>query len=131
MKADEYVVNELLNEKQKNEQLEAANVYLRSDIKALEKKHNLVKSLFACEETIGGTGYLITVTDIKGNYGSIIATTYHKNPSEIEPEFMELLNALELVLPSPSNEDLENDPSLVNDALEKAEELKAEKESEE
>lgn len=131
MRADEYVVNELLAVKSENGHLMETNHYLREENRELEKKYNLIKSLFYVEETVGKCGYHIIANKIDGYYGSIIATTMYKNPEEIEPEFMELLDALGLTLPTPTKEDLENDPELVEQAMEKAKELQAEKESEE
>ena len=131
MSADQYVVNELLNEKAKNSQLEEANLFLREDNRELEKENkklkDVIKKLFYVEETLGKCGYNICVNDSDGYFKGFIATTYHKNPEEIEPKFMALLNALGLDLPTPTNEDLENDPELVEQAMEKAKELQEEK----
>lgn len=131
MRADEYVVAELEKTKNLLNEISAQNIFLRQDNKELEKKYNLIKSLFYVEETCGGCGYHIIANKTDGYYCGIVATTYHKNPEEIEPEFIELLDALGLVLPAPTKEDLESDPELVEQAMEKAKELQAEKESEE
>ena len=131
MRADEYVVAELEKTKNLLNEISAQNIFLRQDNKELEKKYDFIKSLFYVEETSAKCGYHICINDLDGYFKSIIITTYHKNPEEIEPEFMELLNALGLTLPEPTNEDLENDPELVEQAMEKAKELQAKKESEE
>lgn len=129
MNTEEYVVNELLNEKAKNEQLEQANIFLRQDYRDLKKKYDLIKSLFIVEQKSTNLGYDIMVNDLDGYFKGFIISTYHNNPADIEPQFMELLNALELTLPTPNNEDLESDQELVEQALEKAKELQENKEN--
>lgn len=126
MNAEELLVQRFLLKEKECEQLKETNLFLREDNRELEKKYKLVKSLFYVEETSGKCGYQIIANRINGYYGCIIASTYHKNPEDIEPEFMELLDALGLTLPEPTNEDLENDPELVAQALEKAKELQEE-----
>lgn len=63
MRADEYVVAELVATKEENEHLKESNHFLREEIRVMEKELKAYKSLFAVEETI--TGYKIVVKDIK------------------------------------------------------------------
>ena len=128
MRADEYVVNELLSEKAKNSHLEETNIYLRQDNKELEKDLKKIRALFECKETTGGNGYQIVVHETDGTYGGTIIYCWDKeNPSQ---EFLNWLKVLGLELPidEPKTEELEKDPELVAEALEKAKELQADKE---
>ena len=128
MRADEYVVNELLNEKSKNAHLEETNIYLRQDNRELEKNLKKVRTLFECKETTGGNGYQIVVHETDGTYAGTIIYCWDKN--NVPQEFLDWLKVLGLELPveEPKVEELESDPELVEQALEKAKELQAEKE---
>ena len=127
MRADEYVVNELLSEKAKNSHLEETNIYLRSDNRELEKNLKKIRTLFECKETTGGNGYAIYCKETDGTYGGTIIYCWDKEkPTQ---EFLDWLKVLGLELPvkEPNVEELEKDPELVEQALEKAKELQAEK----
>ena len=131
MRADEYVVNELLATKSENGHLMETNHYLREENRELEKKYNLIKSLFYVEETNTGTGYRLCIKGLGYCGDSSIAYEWTQDAEKLSPEFLELIDALGLILPTPTKKDLENDPELVEQAMEKAKELQAEKESEE
>ena len=135
MSADQYVVNELLNEKAKNSQLEEANLFLREDNRELEKENkklkDVVTKLFYVEETSNGNGYRLSVKGLGYCSDSTIAYEWTQDIEKMSPEFLELIDALGLILPTPTKKDLENDPELVEQAMEKAKELQEEqKESE-
>lgn len=123
MRADEYVVEELLKEKELNKQLIASNSVLRQENKDLETKYNLIKSLFYVEETTNGDGYRLCVKGIGYTADSSIAYVWTQDISKIDEDFLNLVNALGLILPSPTKQDLGDDPQLVEQALEKAKEL--------
>lgn len=128
MRADEYVVNELLGEKAKNSHLEETNIYLREDNRELEKNLKKIRTLFECKETTGGNGYAIYCKQTDGTYGGAVAYCWDKeNPNQ---EFLDWLKVLGLELPvdEPKTEELEKDPELVAEALEKAKKLQADKE---
>lgn len=131
MRADEYVVAELEKTKNLLNEISAQNIFLRQDNKELEKKYNLIKSLFYVEEISNGGGYRLCVKGIGYTADSSIAYVWTQDVSEMDKEFLELIDALGLILPAPTKKDLENDPELVEQAMEKAKELQAEKESEE
>lgn len=131
MRADEYVVAELEKTKNLLNEMSAQNIFLRQDNKELEKKYNLIKSLFYIEETSNGEGYRLCIKGLGYCSDSAIAYEWTQDAEKISPEFLELVDALGLILPTPTKKDLENDPELVEQAMEKAKELQAEKESEE
>lgn len=132
MRADEYVVQELLANKEKNAQLIASNAVLRQENKELETKFNLIKSLFTLEENSVGTGYKVCVKGLGYCGNSVIGMVWTKKVEEMDEDFINLINALGLEFPieEPKTEDLEKDPELVAEALEKAKELQAKKETE-
>lgn len=131
MRADEYVVAELEKTKNLLNEISAQNIFLRQDNKELEKKYNLIKSLFYVEETSNGEGYRLCVKGLGYCSDSSVAYEWTQDTEKLSPEFLELVDALGLILPTPTKKDLENDPELVEQAMEKAKELQAEKESEE
>ena len=131
MRADEYVVAELEKTKNLLNEMSAQNIFLRQDNKELEKKYNIIKSLFYVEETSNGNGYRLCVKGLGYCGDSSIAYEWTQDAEKLSPEFLELIDALGLILPTPTKKDLENDPELVEQAMEKAKELQAEKESEE
>lgn len=132
MRADEYVVQELLANKEKNAQLIASNAVLRQENKELETKYNFIKSLFTLEETFDGNGYRVCVKGFGYCGDEVIARTWTKKVEEMDEDFINLINALGLEFPieEPKTEELEKDPELVAEALEKAKELQAKKETE-
>ena len=131
MRADEYVVAELEKTKNLLNEISAQNIFLRQDNKELEKKYNLIKSLFYVEETSNGEGYRLCVKGLGYCSDNSIAYEWTQDTEKLSPEFLELIDALGLILPTPTKKDLENDPELVEQAMEKAKELQAKKESEE
>ena len=131
MRADEYVVEELKKTQTELSNALAANIFLRQENREIERKYNLIKSLFYVEETTNGDGYRLCVKGIGYTADSSIAYAWTQDVSKIDKEFLELVDALGLILPSPTKEDLETDPELVEQAMEKVKELQAENESEE
>lgn len=127
MRADEYVVNQLLSSQAECEHLKETNFFLREDNKELEKNLKKIRTLFVCKETTGGNGYQIIVNETDGTYGGTILYCWDKN--NVPQEFLDWLKVLGLELPvkEPNVEELEKDPELVEQALEKAKELQAEK----
>lgn len=130
MRADEYVVNKLQIAERELAELKAQNIFLMQDCRELEKELKTIRSLFECKETTGGNGYAINCKEIDGTYGGTVAYCWDKN--NIPQEFLDWLKVLGLELPTdePKTEELEKDPELVAEALEKAKELQAEKEKE-
>lgn len=124
MRADEYVVKELLMAKAEIEQYKDANFVLREQIRELNDKYKKVISLFACEKN-GTTGYSIVIKEPQGFLKNVMLYDFNDNPSEIDPNFMEWLKVLDLSLPmvEPNPQELEKDQELVDQALEKAKEL--------
>lgn len=125
MRADELLVQRFLGLEQRVAQLEETNHYLREDNRELERKYKFIKSLFYLEED--EDGYKVGIKGIGYCANSSVAYEFTKDPNDMDQEFLELLDALSLVLPTPEQEGLENDPELVAQALEKAKELQKEK----
>lgn len=125
MRADEYVVQQLLEIKEMNAQLIASNAVLRQENKELETKFNFIKSLFTIEETSDGNGYRICVKGLGYCGDSIIARVWTKKVEEMDEDFVNLINALGLEFPieEPNVEELEKDKELVEKAFEKVKEL--------
>lgn len=132
MRADEYVVEELLKARNELNEIKAANIFLREDIKELEKKYKVIKDLFYLEETSSKQGYRLCVKGIGICADSIVASEWTKNIEDFSKDFINIVAALGLEIPveEPNAEELENDPELVEQALEKAKELQSKKESE-
>jgi len=110
MRADEYVVNELLKEKQKNEQLIVANSVLRNDCFQIKNKLDLVRSLFRVDKTSTNGGYVIQVVDTDGTYAGSISYVWTQDPEKIPLPFLTLLDALGLQLPSADSEEPKEEP---------------------
>ena len=133
MRADEYVVEKLQIAERELAELKARNIFLMQDNRELEKEIKTIRSLFECKETTAGNGYQIVVHETDGGYGGTIIFCWNKeNPTK---EFLDWLKVLGLELPieqpqEPNTDELEKDPELVAEALEKAKELQAEKETE-
>lgn len=132
MRADEYVVQQLIENKEMNAQLIASNALLRQENKELETKLNFIKSLFTLEETSDGSGYRVCVKGFGYCGDSIIAREWTNKVEEMEEDFINLINALGLEFPikEPNIEELEKDKELVEKAFEKAKELQAKQETE-
>ena len=133
MRADEYVVNKLIAAENEANEFKARNIFLMQENRELENKLKKVLSLFECSETVGGNGYQITINDADGHYeGTLIYCWDKEHPTE---NFLNWLEILGLSLPieqpkEPNVEELEKDPTLVAQALEKAKELQAEQKTE-
>lgn len=133
MRADEYVVEKLQIAERELAEVRAQNVIMLHDSVETEKRLKKVLSLFECRETTANNGYQIVVNDADGNYeGAIIYCWDKEHPTS---DFLEWLKVLGLELPieqpkEQNTEELEKDPELVAQALEKAKELQAEKETE-
>lgn len=110
MRADEYVVEQLVKEQTKNQSLMVANSVLREDNYKLKQKHELVCSLFSVEKIAPNSGYAIHVVDTNGSYKGAIAYAWTTNPDEIPLQFMTLLDALGLQLPSEPNDQSDGEP---------------------
>ena len=130
MRADEYVVNKLVAAENEASEFKARNIFLMQENRELENKLKKVCSLFECSETTGGNGYQITINDADGHYeGTLIYCWDKENPTENFLNWLEILG-LSLPIDEPKTEELEKDPELVAQALEKAKELQAEQETE-
>lgn len=133
MRADEYVVQQLQIAQREAEETRAANIFLRQDNRELEKEIKTIRSLFECKETTGGNGYAIYCKQTDGTYCGAIAYCWDKN--NVPQDFLDWLKVLGLELPieqpkEPNTEELEKDPQLVAQALEKAKELQAQQKAE-
>lgn len=130
MRADEYVVQQLLENKEKNAQLIASNAVLRQENKELETKFNFIKSLFTLEETRDGGGYSICIKGLGYCGDWTIARVWTKKVEEMDEDFINLINALGLEFPieEPNVEELEQDKEIVEQAFEMVKELKANEE---
>lgn len=126
MRADEYVVQELLKAQKLLEETRAANIFLREELLQLKKKYDFIKSLFFVEETSDGKGYKLCTKGI--GFSTDTTICYEWDKEKLSEDFINIINALDLELPK--TKELENDQELVKQAMEKVEELKAEQESE-
>lgn len=129
MRADELLVERFLKKEKECEALKDMNYCLREDNRKLEDAFKKLKKMVKLEGTSTGEGYQITLY-YNGSYQGTIAYCWNKN--DIPQEFLELLElfGLDLPLPEPNVEELENDRELFDKAMEKAKELQEQKESE-
>ena len=129
MRADELLVERFLEKEKECEALKDMNYCLREDNRKLEDAFKKLKKMVKLEETSTGEGYQIVLYH-NGSYQGTIAYCWDKN--DIPQDFLELLEifGLDLPLPEPNVEELENDRELFNKAMEKAKELQKQQESE-
>lgn len=125
MRADEYVVAELQQTKELNNQLVASNSLLRQDFNKIEHDHKVVCSLFEVNKLSANTGYSIVVNNVDGSYAGTVAYAWTTDIDKIPEPFWNLLNALGLTLPDVDvdEKDFENNKEIFDQAIEIVKEL--------